>query len=112
MSRVPAALLRNTGQPPTGQDLADVFQWLRANPLVQGRLLEGLVTDGTSATQYFNHGLGRGFRGVILTGISTSTAVLTIYRSANVSGAGRDPSKVFAVNPSTSVVVTFDAWVF
>lgn len=97
--------------PGTKDHAADFARGLEEYPQANGQL-RSVELDGTSNTQFFDHGLERAFRGTQLWGSSVTTARLHLLRPEDVEQAGRDPRKVFAVKPSGAVSGDLDVWVF
>lgn len=85
---------------------------LEQNSMLRGRLIRGLKFDGTSNVQYFEHGLGRYYEGVLLAGQSSSTINITLFRRENVEDAGFDPRLVVGVRPSAIASTTFDIYIW
>lgn len=93
---------------------AEVLTELSKLPILQGKLIAGLTTDGSIINQnYFPHGLGRPFKGAIMLGQNNSNATLTMLSTASVLNDSRNPELVFGTRQAVAAVpVTFSAWVF
>lgn len=95
--------------------VADFLKQLTGNPFISAFLSGRELTvtlDGTSSTQYFNHGLGRAFRGVHVTGQTFTGTDLRIAAPQDIIAAGRDPTTVFSIRPSGAAACVVNVWVY
>lgn len=91
---------------------ADFADQILALPHIEGVLLEGLQTDGTSNPLWFKHPLGRSFKGCVMAGQDDTGINLRTASPQATSAAGKDPATWFGVEASAGVVVTFNVLVF
>ncbi|MFT3927437.1 MAG: hypothetical protein QM778_33195 [Myxococcales bacterium] len=96
------------------QSVAEFATEIAKLDLLQGKLITGCRMDGTTNPNFFPHGLGRAFKGVIPIGQTwTNATAFAVYGPAQVVVANRDPSQVFgfiSLTAPTNLVI--DAWVF
>jgi hypothetical protein len=109
-SRKPAALLRNMGSAPTGQDLTAVFRYLSECDILDGRLVDAefAATDAVTV----RHGLGRAYKGGFVVAMSDSTAAGVCVTVLIPSPGLSDITKFAEIGSSASWTGTARLWIF
>ncbi|HEY3499323.1 MAG TPA: hypothetical protein VGK73_31760 [Polyangiaceae bacterium] len=92
------------------QAAAEFMTAISKSEILQGKRIDA-TTDGTANQNYFQHGLGRPFRGAIILGQNNGTTPVTLISAASVLNDNQDPSRVFGTSQG-AVAVTFSAWVY
>lgn len=110
-TRTPAARLPNVGAAVTAADLAAVLQWLRAQPLLDGRIVE-FTTDGTGSATTVPHGLGRVYRGAFTVAVGDLSLSVHYATPENTEANGYDPARVVRIDPQGLQATTVRCWVF
>lgn len=102
---MPKAVERTAAQDPirVQDNVAKVVDPLLRNPLIDGRLIEGVVLG--AATAEINHGLGRTLKGWFVTRRPANVSVWDVDQDAN-----RQRSKTLKLQASAAVTV--DIYVF
>lgn len=99
-----------------GEDVAsatpDFAGGVEKNPLLRGMWLPNVQLSASTTAQFVDHGLGRPFRGIWLCGQSTSGTLVLLFRPEDVTAAGYDPAKVFAVKLTSAVSVRVNLYIF
>lgn len=80
--------------------------------ILRGQLLTGQSTSASASLQFFPHGLGHDYKCVLVGAQNNRGVRLSVALPSDVRSAGRDPSNVFGVEPSSATAVTFSCWVF